>query len=144
MSATDCEFCMATGGELIWQDGRCRVVRCNEADYPGFCRVIWSAHVREMTDLSQADREHLMRVVHEVERALRDTLDPLKINLASLGNLTPHVHWHVIPRFADDRHFPKPVWSEPQREAKPRPLPEDWMRLMAAVISEELSLDGTA
>ena len=36
----------------------------------------------------------------------RDACEPDKMNLASLGNMTPHVHWHVIPRFRDDRHFP--------------------------------------
>jgi diadenosine tetraphosphate (Ap4A) HIT family hydrolase len=33
------------------------------------------------------------------------------VNLASLGNITPHLHWHVIPRFADDPHFPNPIWA---------------------------------
>ena len=41
---------------------------------------------------------------------------PAKINLATLGNMVAHVHWHVIPRFADDPHFPQPVWGARQRE----------------------------
>ncbi len=48
---------------------------------------------------------------------MRSRLSPLKMNLASLGNLTPHVHWHVIARFADDSHYPQPVWGAPQRDA---------------------------
>jgi diadenosine tetraphosphate (Ap4A) HIT family hydrolase len=31
--------------------------------------------------------------------------------------MTPHLHWHVIPRFADDAHFPSPVWAGAQRTA---------------------------
>jgi diadenosine tetraphosphate (Ap4A) HIT family hydrolase len=31
--------------------------------------------------------------------------------VASLGNVVPHLHWHVIPRYADDAHFPAPVWA---------------------------------
>ena len=42
-------------------------------------------------------------------------VNPDKINLASLGNMVPHLHWHVIPRFRDDRHFPEPIWGAPQR-----------------------------
>jgi diadenosine tetraphosphate (Ap4A) HIT family hydrolase len=42
-------------------------------------------------------------------------MNPDKINLASLGNVVPHLHWHVIPRFADDAHFPSPVWAQAQR-----------------------------
>ncbi|HXD50505.1 MAG TPA: HIT domain-containing protein, partial [Burkholderiales bacterium] len=40
-----------------------------------------------------------------------------KINLAAFGNMTPHLHWHVIPRNADDAHFPNPIWGERQRPA---------------------------
>ena len=63
-----------------------------------------------------------MDVVFAVEAAVREAMQPHKMNLASLGNMTPHVHWHVIPRYRDDRHFPHPVWSAPQREAV---VPED-------------------
>ena len=47
---------------------------------------------------------------------MRATMLPDKMNLASLGNMTPHVHWHVIARYRDDRHFPGPVWAAAQRE----------------------------
>lgn len=113
----DCEFCREAGGEIVWRDDLCRVVRVRDADHPGFCRVIWQAHAREMSDLPAADRRHLMAVVFAVEAALRALLRPDKINLASLGNVVPHVHWHVIARWRDDRHFPQPIWGTPQRPA---------------------------
>jgi diadenosine tetraphosphate (Ap4A) HIT family hydrolase len=69
-----------------------------------------------MGDLSRQEREALMDVVFAVEAAVRETMQPDKMNLASLGNMTPHVHWHVVPRFRDDRHFPNPIWAAPQRE----------------------------
>ena len=111
----DCELCNRTGGELLWQDERCRVVHVMEPGYPGYCRVIWDAHVKEMTDLSEDDRTHMMEVVFAVESVIREQLEPAKVNLASLGNLVPHLHWHVIPRFGDDPHFPQPIWAVPQR-----------------------------
>jgi len=97
------------------------VVEPGEPDYPGFLRVIAQRHVRELTDLPRPERERLMRVVFAVEEAMRESMLPDKVNVASLGNMTPHVHWHVIPRFADDRHFPSPVWAPPQRPAPHRP-----------------------
>lgn len=115
LKAERCELCSQTGGELLWRDAACRVVLVADPDYAGYCRVIWSAHVREMTDLASAERLHCMRVVCEVEQALRGVLKPHKINLASFGNLAPHLHWHVIPRFEDDPHFPNSVWGERQR-----------------------------
>jgi diadenosine tetraphosphate (Ap4A) HIT family hydrolase len=68
--------------------------------------VILKRHAREMTDLAPAERDGLMAVVFAVESAVRETMRPDKMNIASLGNMTPHVHWHVVPRFRDDRHFP--------------------------------------
>lgn len=114
-----CELCERPGGRPVWQDGACRVVRVDDVDYPGFCRVVWQEHVSEMSDLSGAEQRHLASVVNAVESALRTLVQPDKINLASLGNLVPHLHWHVIPRWRDDRHFPRPIWAEPLRASSP-------------------------
>lgn len=113
-SDPNCELCQHAGGTIVWQDDQCRIVRVvgpEGADYPGFCRVIWQEHVREMSDLSGFGRKHLMALVFATEAALRKLYAPAKINLASLGNLVPHLHWHVIPRFVDDPHFPMPIWA---------------------------------
>ena len=100
----------------------CRVVAVDDADYPGFVRVILNRHQSEMTDLQAAERDALMAVVWAVESVLRESLQPDKINLASLGNVVPHLHGHVIPRGRDDRHFPNPIWGEPMRKAAARPV----------------------
>jgi diadenosine tetraphosphate (Ap4A) HIT family hydrolase len=120
-----CEMCNRVGGTLLWRDSKCRVVMVDDSDYPGFCRVIWDKHVKEMTDLVPQDRTHLMVVVFAVEAAIRASLKPDKVNLASLGNLTPHLHWHVIPRHIRDKHFPQPIWGAAQRESSSSP-PSDW------------------
>ena len=70
----------------------------------------------EFSDLSAPDRQHAMDTVVAVERALREALQPTKVNLAALGNLVPHLHWHVIARFEGDSHFPQPIWGGRQRE----------------------------
>lgn len=114
-----CVLCREAGGEVLWRDDALRVVAAGGAEaaaYPGFCRVIWNAHVAELSDLDRASREHVMHVVYVVEQVLRATLAPDKINLASLGNEVPHLHWHIIPRYKDDAHFPAPVWAPRRRE----------------------------
>ena len=112
-----CEFCTASGGQVLWHDAACRIVYVDEAGYPGFCRVIWNRHVKEMTDLTPDERARFLQAVFAVEAALRRLTAPDKINLACLGNITPHLHWHVIPRHADDPHFPLPIWAAAQRPA---------------------------
>lgn len=105
------------GGELLHQAEQFRVVLVDDDNYPGFCRVIWQAHVKEVTDLPELDRMLLMDVLWQVEIVIREVMQPEKINLASFGNMVPHLHWHVIPRYADDAHFPHPVWGQVQRAA---------------------------
>ena len=95
-----CKLCEKEGGTLLWRDDFCRVVRPAVDGYPGFLRVIVNRHVKEMTDLEE--RARLMRVVFACESALLQLYKPDKVNLASLGNVVPHVHWHVIARFAED------------------------------------------
>lgn len=112
-----CELCSVPGGAVLWQSVDCRVVRVDDRHYPGFCRVIWNEHVREMSDLPPERRQYLMNVVFAVEAVVRQLFTPDKINLASFGNMVPHVHWHVIPRWTDDRHFPEPIWGQVRREA---------------------------
>lgn len=121
MSAADCPLCRANDVPL-WQDADCRVIAAPQPGYAAFCRVIWNAHVSEMSDLQPAQRAKLMAVVWTVEEVLRSLLRPVKINLASLGNQVPHLHWHVIPRFADDAHFPDAVWAPARRDGVDHPV----------------------
>lgn len=138
-----CELCESPGGEVIWRDALCRVVRVGGAEgaaFPGFCRVVWNAHVAEMTGLPAADRRHLMNVVFATEAALRTVVRPDKINLASFGNVVPHLHWHVIPRWREDSHFPAPIWAPSQRNTPAVRSPEnaDLAVAIAELLSEEV------
>lgn len=116
----DCQLCHGDGGRLVWQGerggARLRVIHAEEAGFPAFYRVVWAAHVAEFSDLSAAERQWCMDAVVAVEVALRGLVPaPRKINVATLGNMVAHLHWHVIARYSDDSHFPSPVWAGPQR-----------------------------
>jgi diadenosine tetraphosphate (Ap4A) HIT family hydrolase len=114
-----CPLCEGDGGQLVFRGDKFRVIRAEEAGFPAFYRVIWTDHVAEFSDLTREDRALCMEAVACVERVLRQHLQPTKINLAALGNMVPHLHWHVIARFHWDGRFPAPVWAAAQREAPP-------------------------
>jgi len=116
-----CELCREAGGVMVFQARRWRVIRVEDEAFPAFYRVVWRAHVREWTDLSLAHQAEVLGVVDGVERVLRAALAPAKINLASLGNMTPHLHWHVIARFEWDSRWPAPIWAPAAREVAPAP-----------------------
>lgn len=136
-----CELCNSTSGEVLCESEQFRVVLIDDANYPGFCRIIWRDHVKEITDLNELDRMLMMDVMWQVEQVVRDVMQPEKINLASLGNMVPHLHWHVIPRYTDDAHFPAPVWAEPKRIPSPESLAarQDKLPLLRKKIQQRLA-----
>ena len=130
-----CPICTADNEDILLQTPNLRVIAVhNEAGAPAFCRVIWNDHVSEMTDLSPAERNEIMEMVYQVEAAMRQVFRPAKINLASLGNVVPHLHWHVIARFENDANFPAPIWAAPVREHG-MTLPENWPQQIKNLIA---------
>lgn len=116
---TACALCAEPGGRILVDAGVYRIVAVDDPAFPGFTRVIWNAHVAEMTDLHVDARAQLMAAVWRVEAVMREVLQPDKVNLASLGNVVPHLHWHVIARWREDTHFPQPIWAQAQRTGAP-------------------------
>jgi diadenosine tetraphosphate (Ap4A) HIT family hydrolase len=110
-AAPPCFLCLDDGGEVLWRGDRIRVVAVDDALFPAYTRVIWNQHVAEMTQLSPAERNELMEIVWKVESAQREIFQPTKINLAQFGNMVPHLHWHVVPRWRSDSHFPEAIWA---------------------------------
>ncbi len=118
--AADCPLCREDGGLLVARHERFRVIRAtgpDADDFPGFYRVVWNEHVAEWSDLSEVEQALCMRAVTLVERAVREHLQPTKVNLAALGNVVPHLHWHVVARYDWDSRFPAPLWAPASRPA---------------------------
>lgn len=136
-----CPLCQELGGELVWQDELCRVVLPDEPQHPGLVRVIAQEHVREMTDLGAAQRDRLMDLVWTVEAVVRSVMQADKVNLASLGNVVAHVHWHVVPRYQDDAHFPATIWSPATQSVTPARMAQwqDRARGLAATLRTHLT-----
>lgn len=106
-----CLLCTSVGGHLIRQGTHWRVIRATDAPLPEVYRVVAQAHVREFSELPNAERAALMDEVARIEADLIARFAPDKINLASLGNRVAHLHWHIMPRFRTDPHWPDSLWS---------------------------------
>jgi len=142
-----CPLCAHAGGVLLLRQHKLRLVRVASVldgslpagvqaealaePFPAFYRVIWNAHVPEWSDLTEAEQGLCMRAVSAVERVLRRQLQPSKINLAALGNMVPHLHWHIVARFDWDSHYPAPIWAAAQRPPDPERLAQLRQRLQA-------------
>ena len=91
----------------------------------GYTVVVWRGrHVAEPTELSRDEAAQYWLEVLEVGRRLEGHLQPVKLNYETLGNSLPHLHTHVMPRYALD---PRPEWPFPYPDEAP-PLDEDEFR----------------
>ncbi|TFZ01448.1 HIT family protein [Ramlibacter rhizophilus] len=114
--AAACPLCAADGGRLVLRTPRWRLIHAEGAGFPAFYRLVWNAHVAEFSDLDRGERAELTEALALAEQLIREHLAPTKMNVASLGNMVPHLHWHLIARFEGDSHFPAPVWATAVRE----------------------------
>ncbi len=115
LNSVNCVLCSSQKYPIIWTNDLLRIVLINDQNYRGYCRVDLINHIKEMSDLDETTRNEFMGVIFQMEKIIKEYLQPDKINLASLGNITPHLHWHVIPRYLSDNHFPDSIWSEKKR-----------------------------
>ena len=111
MNCEFCELCVRPNSREIWHDDMLYVIDASNHELPGYVRVVLNRHVKEMTDLTDDEKRHVMDVVFFIESTMRSYLKPEKVNLAEFGNMTPHLHWHIIARFADDAYFPEAIWA---------------------------------
>jgi diadenosine tetraphosphate (Ap4A) HIT family hydrolase len=84
--------------------------------FPGYSFVFTKGHVTELFHLDRELRGAVMEEVTAVAAALYTLFQPAKINYELLGNMVPHMHWHVVPRFTVDPLWPRPIWAEPHDE----------------------------
>lgn len=114
MSTTNCPLCLDViqNESLIYISDLYRVILVKDPNYIGYIRLINTKHVKEMTDLIVEDRLEIFNSLLIIEQVIREVLAPDKVNWANLGNAVPHLHWHVIARFNQDRHFPNSIWGE--------------------------------
>ena len=88
-----------------------RVLLMNDSRYPWLILVPRMPNVREWLDLSSTDQALLLAEQLQVSQCLQTLLSPDKLNIATLGNIVPQLHLHIIARFETDFAWPSPVWG---------------------------------
>jgi len=129
--------CKACAGEWPRKDhwiadfGLTRAYLFDDQFFPGWTVLVLGRHATELFDLTREERSRLIEDLSEAALALAMAFEQVKINYELLGNQLPHVHWHVIPRLADDPAPRDTVWTvrhEPIRLA-PEELDERISRI---------------
>ena len=89
----------------------CRVLLMKDRRFPWLILVPERESVREIHELSAADRAELIEEIARVSEVLKRLFQPDKLNVGALGNVVPHLHVHVVARFTTDPAWPGPVWG---------------------------------
>ncbi|HIC40842.1 MAG TPA: HIT family protein [Piscirickettsiaceae bacterium] len=81
-------------------------------------KIFTKRKIKEFSECTMQEKTEIFRIIDIIEKSMLVYFDADKINIASFGNILPHVHWHVMARFEADSYFPEPMWGAKQRESK--------------------------
>jgi diadenosine tetraphosphate (Ap4A) HIT family hydrolase len=94
--------------------------------YRGHCVLVFDPrHATRLDQLSAAEWSSYAGDLHACVKAVVDVCRPDHVNVESLGNVMPHLHWHVIPRYKHDPKWGFPVWAAEGQAQPERRLPSD-------------------
>ncbi|MEP7359770.1 MAG: HIT family protein, partial [Anaerolineales bacterium] len=80
--------------------------------FRGYCLLTIDArHATGLEELTAAEYNAFMSDLHQAVRAVRLAVTPDHMNYECLGNRSPHLHWHIIPRYRDDPRWGYPIWD---------------------------------
>lgn len=88
--------------------------------YSGRCLLTFNPrHEARWEQLDESESASFFADLRKAAIAVIGAVGPDHMNYASLGNVIPHLHWHLIPRFQSDPRWTKPVWTTHRGEAEP-------------------------
>ncbi len=101
---------------MIYQNTLIRV-EVESSEIP-WVKIFTQRAVKEFSQCTADEKQEIFRAIDVVEKSMLEYFNADKINIASFGNMLPHVHWHVMARFEQDSYFPEPMWGTKQRQAQ--------------------------
>ncbi len=111
-----CPLCSFENENIIFKNSLFRIILVDEI--PGYIRLITNKHIKEISELDDKELFLITKTIKEIEKIVIKIISPDKINIASLGNYVPHLHFHIIPRFKNDPWWPDSTFCNKKREFK--------------------------
>lgn len=90
----------------------CKLLLCNDSNYPWFIMVPKIAGVKDLYELSWNDQQQFLNESSALSEILMQCFNGEKMNVAALGNMTPQLHIHHVVRYVNDPCWPKPIWGQ--------------------------------
>lgn len=90
----------------------CRLLLCNDSNYPWFIMVPRRENVKDLYELNWQDQQQFLNESSALSEVLMQCFNGEKMNVAALGNVTPQLHIHHVVRFSHDPVWPRPIWGQ--------------------------------
>ncbi len=91
-------------------------IETHESEVP-WLKIFTTIKRKEFSECTQEEKNAIWNTLDSIEKIMLEYYKPEKVNIASFGNMLPHVHWHIMARFKEDSYFPEPMWGPKQRTA---------------------------
>lgn len=95
-------------------------------------------HVTRIDELSNAEWIAFAGDLRVAEAGLFRAFEPDHMNVESLGNVMPHMHWHLIPRYKGDPRWGGPVWTTSEEEMPDVRLKDSEYEALAVAVNREI------
>ncbi len=117
------------------------VVLADHQFYKGYTVFLSKEHATELHELDSVFKRRFLEEMSLVAKAVFHAFNPVKLNYELLGNTNPHLHWHIIPRYADDLDPLKPIWviDEKVRKAESTKPSQEELRKLIGKLENELN-----
>ena len=107
--------------------------------YRGHCQLVYDGgHVEGLEQLDVEEYQRLTADLHRAARAISAAQRPDRMNYCSLGNVVPHVHWHIVPRYRSDPRWGSPMYTTDMRDMKMTRLDDAGYRQIVTEIRAQL------
>lgn len=97
-------------------------IELHESEIP-WLKIFTQTQRKEFSECTREEKETIWECLDIIEKEMLAYFKPDKINIASFGNMLPHVHWHIMARYKNDTYFPEPMWGAKQREGVAKVAP---------------------
>ena len=91
-------------------------IKVQESEIPWLV-IYLNSKTKELSQTTSEEKIRLFELLDTIEKEMLSFYAPTKINIASFGNMYPHMHFHIMARFEDDGFYPEPMWGARQRES---------------------------
>ena len=107
--------------------------------YRGHCQLVFDGrHVEGLEHLRAGEHEALMRDLRRGAQAIAAVIQPDRMNYCSLGNVVPHLHWHLVPRQRSDPRWGMPIYTTDLADMRVTRLEEPVLHELAATLRQAL------